>query len=268
MSARAGHVPDAKTLCLCFLIATLLGLHAEPAAARIVKSKSLAQRPQELTVGAHAEIENGDYAVPFLIEWAPTPKLKFSLEPAFGGTLADTGKWERGVLDTEASAVYEFMPERRNRPSVALQLGVKIPTASNLELGTKKTDFLIGVIAAKEYVGYDLELSAGYTFLGKPKGVALKNVFEVSLAGERHWRPRIDLLGELTVSTGGSVRRGSGLGGVVSASDNSGRTELELIAGIAERMGKRWKLEQGIAAKSEGTVQLLLGWEYEFGVER
>ena len=268
MTRRARQVCGAQSLCFAVVFAALLGLHAEPALGRIIKSKSVAQRPQELTVGAHAELENGDYAVPFLIEWAPTKTLKFSLEPAFGGTLADTGKWVRGVLDTEATAVYEFMPERRNRPSVALELGVKIPTANNPELGTKKADFLIGVVAAKEYVGYDLELSAGYTILGKPKGVALKNVFETSLAGEWHWRPRIDLIGELTVSTGGSVRRGSGLGGVISASDNSGNTEVEIIAGVAERMGRNWKLEQGIAAKSEGTVQLLLGWEYDFGVAR
>ena len=246
------------------MVSLLIGLQAGPTEARIVKSKAVAQRQQGLTLGAHAELENGDYAIPFLLEWAPTPKLTFSLEPAFGGTLDDNGKWQRGMLDTEVTALYEFLPERRSSPSIALQLGVKMPTANNPELGTKKTDFLIGVVAAKEYVKYDLELSAGYTVLGKPTGTKLSNVFEVSLAGEWHWRPRLDLLGELTASSGGSVRRGSGLGGVLSAIDNAGSTEVEMIFGVAERLGTHWKLEQGVAAKSDGTVQLLIGWEYEF----
>ena len=91
---------------------------------------------------------------------------------------------------------------------------------------------------------------------------------ELSVSGEWHHRPRLDYVAELTASTGGTVRRNSGLGGLLSATENNGSTEVELILGVTERVRDHWKLEQGIAGRSDGTFVILLGWEYNFNQDR
>ena len=265
------HRYGTGTLAALRLVAllTVLGvLCIGSAHAGIVKSKSVHKQPQELQLASHIEYQTSEYAIPFQIEWGPTDQWKLALETGYGASVADSGQWERGALDTEVAVTYEFLPERRNRPSLALQAMVKLPTAKNAELGTKKTDYTLGLVAAKEFVNYDVEFAASYTVLGKPPGVKLNNVMEASLAGEWHRRPRIDYIAELTVSNGGSVRHNSGLGGLQSATDNTGATDAELILGIAEHVRAHWKLEQGIAGRSDGSFQILLGWEYNFNQER
>ena len=236
--------------------------------AGITRSKTAHRQPQEFQISANLEYQTSEYSMPLQLEWAPNDSLKVLVETGFGGTIADSGKWERGLLDTEVGATYEFMHERRTRPSLALQIGFKLPTARNKELGTQKTDYSLGLVAAKEYVNYDLELSANYTIPGNPTGLKLDKVLEISLAGEWHRRQYLDLMAQLTATTGGNIRRGSGLGGLISAAENSGNTEVELILGVAETRRAPWKFEQGVSIKSDGTFLILLGCEYHLGSDR
>ena len=254
---------------LCLASALLLALAPLTGDAKIVRTKSKNRLSREITVSNRIEHETGETVVPFLFEWSPTDKLALSLEPSYASITLDNGAKVSGMQDLDAGMVYEIARETRRRPSVALEFDVKLPTASNPELGTKKTDFSLGVVLGKEYVHHDLEASAVYTFVGSPPGVKQQNVFELSVSGEWHVSPRIDLVGELVGSSGGSLggnsRTGFGLGGIQSALTVGSGTEIEATLGIAEHFGKHFKLEQGITGKSDGTIILVVGWEYDVG---
>jgi Putative MetA-pathway of phenol degradation len=254
---------------LCVASALLLALTPLDGDAKIVRTKSKNRLSREVTISNRIEHETGETVVPLLIEWSPTDKLALSIEPSYASVTLDNGTKVSGMQDLDAGLVYEIARETRHRPSVALEFDVKLPTASNPELGTKKADFSLGVVLGKEYVHHSLEASALYTFVGKPPGVKQQNVFELSVSGEWRLTPRIDLLGELVGSTGGSLggnsRTGFGLGGVQSALTLNSGTEGELTLGVAEHFGKHFKLEQGVTGKTEGTIILVVGWEYDFG---
>ena len=237
-------------------------------AAKIVRTKSKSVATRQVTVSNRVEHETGETVVPLLLEWSPTDKLALSLEASYAAVTLDSGRKVSGLQDIDVGAVYEIARETRRRPSVALELDLKLPTASNPELGTKKTDVSFGVVLAKEYLHHDLEASALYTFVGSPPGVKVKNVFELAVSGEWHVSPRIDLIGEIVGSAGGSLggnsRTGFGLGGVQSALTLGSGSEVELTVGIAEHFGRHFKLEQGVTGKSDGTIILVVGWEYDF----
>ncbi len=240
-----------------------------PSIAKIVKNKRPVGKAPELVVGSRLEIEASDFDAPLLIEWSPNKRFQLTLEPTYAKVSLDNGSKVRGFKDLEMSAVYEMMPQRRDRPSLSLELDLKLPTSNNRELGTGKTDVGIGLIAVKEYVHWDLEAAGIYTFVGSPKGQKLSNVYELSVSGEWHVRPRLDLFAEIVGSgggaLGGSSRNGFGLGGLQAAAGESGGTEGELTIGVAEHLTRHLKLEQGASFKSDGTLLAILGWEYDFG---
>jgi hypothetical protein len=240
------------------------------AAAKIIKAKRPPGKAHELVIGSRIEAEGSDFDAPLTLEWSPTKRLQLTFEPTFAKVSLDNGSNVTGFKDLEVSAVYELLPQRRSRPSLALELDLKVPTSSNLELSTGKTDVGIGLIAAKEYVYWDLEASAVYTFVGSPAAQKLANVYELSLSAEWHIRPHIDLFGELVGSGGGALggnaRNGFGLGGVQAAIAENGGTEAEVTFGITEHLTPRFRLEQGMSFKSDGTILLIAGWEYNFGM--
>ena len=253
----------------CLSLAGLLLLPATLGVAKIVKTKSAPKASRELVVGSRIESESSEFVAPLLVEWSPTKRLQVSMEAAYTRVQLDAGGWVSGLQDLEASAVYELLPERRQRTSLALELDLKLPTSSNRELGTGKADYGIGAVLTKEFVHYELEASAVYTFVGSPRGQSLPNVYELSVAGEWHATPRLDFLAELVASGGGNLgghaRNGFGLGGVQSAVAERGGTEVEATLGIAEHVTRHLKLEQGASFKSDGTLLAIVGWEYDFG---
>jgi hypothetical protein len=247
----------------------LLVLVSATANAKIVKTKKAPGAARDIVVGSRIEFETHEFDVPILVEWNPSNKLELSAEYTYGRVELDNGTRVQGFRDLELGAVYEVLPQRRNRPSLALELDVKVPTTKNIELGTGKTDVALGVILSKDYVKWELQAGANYTFVGNPAGVKLSDVYEVSVAGEWHPRERLDVLAEVVASDGGAVggtgRTGFGLGGTQAALNSSGGFESEVTVGVAEHVTRRFKLEQGVSYTSDGTILYLLGWEYDFG---
>jgi Putative MetA-pathway of phenol degradation len=259
----APHV-TVKVIVLTMLALCLAG----PAAARVVKSKKPATKARELIVGSRLEFEASDFDAPVLVEWSPSKRLQLIAEPSYAKVQLDNGSTARGFKDLELSGVYEFLPQRRNRPSLALELDLKLPTSSNRQLGTGKSDVGIGLIAVRDFVHWDFEAAGVYTFVGSPTGQKLSNVYEISLSGERHLGRRLDVYGEIVGSGGGAfggnARNGFGLGGLQAAVAEGGGTEGEFTLGVAEHLTQHLKLEQGLTYKSDGTALAILGWEYNF----
>ena len=266
---------DPSRLATVALVAALLA--AAPASARILKTKRPGQSAGKLalTIGSGFEYETdpeeSEFGYPFLIEYEFTKTLKLSAEPSFVQIRSKPGQRGTNVSgagDLETTVEWEFLGERRYRPGLTAEGIVKWPTAAHEVIGTHEFDYSLGLIASKEFVGFDLDFNALYTFVGSPPGVPFDNATEVSLASEYHLRPAIDLLGEVVTSTGGGVRGGSGglsnLGGR-AGSFGASETITEFTLGFALHLNDQLKFEQGAIAKSDGSWQGVFGWEWDFG---
>src|SRR5262249_7680494 len=159
------------------------------------------------------------------------------------------------------------LPERRYLPSLAIQGVVKWPTAAHEVIGTHEFDYSVGLLAEKDWAGFDLELSALYTFVGSPPGLRLQDGTEYGLSGEWRLRPALDLEGEVIRSTGGGVRGAAstlgglrGLAAVIGPSENVTESTL----GLAVHLNDFLQLEQGVVAGSDGSWQLVSAWEWDF----
>jgi len=260
-----------------FLVAAILVITAPPAGAVIFKTKRPGQyRPFALTVGSGLEYETDSeetqYGFPFLVEYGFTERFKVSVEPSYIVVRKKDGDSITGMGDLEATVTYEFPTERRYRPGIALEGVVKFPTAGRGDLGTGEADYSVGAILSKELVPFDFDLNAVYTFVGSPPGVQLKNTFEASLAAEWHLTTMFDVEAEVVTSFGaggrfhgqaGSLGSLANLGGAVQ-----GQSESEGTLGFAEHLSDRFKLEEGMVLKSDGTWQAVAGWEFDFGEGR
>ena len=243
-----------------------------PAPARLLRT---APTPLEqwnplvaLTIGASIEYERSSdqsqLEFPFFVEYNFTPELKATIEPSViyldprePGESSATGL---GDLETELD--YEFLRERRYRPSLTAVTIVRWPTAIPSSLGEPRRDYSIGLVASKDLVVVDLDLRLLYTFVGDSQS---DNLLELSLGGEWHLDYLFDLEAEIVHTFGGATPdtgrriRSGGLIRVAEADVTEG------TVGLAWHISKRLKLEQGAAFSSDGTWRLVLAWEFSFG---
>ena len=243
-----------------------------PAGATILKTK----RPRELvlTVGSGFEYatdsEQSEYGYPFLIDYGFSERLKVTVEPSYVVLRSKAGGSVSGLGDLETTLESEVVTERRYRPALTLEGIVKWPTASHAELGTKEFDYTLGVLLDKEFVAWETDFNANYTFVGSPPGAHLQNTVEVSLAAEWHLNPTLSVVGEFVTTHGSGVFRGqpgaiSGIGGLPKVASEPVGSESEGTLGLAERLNRHLKFEEGGILKTDGSWQLVFGWEWDFG---
>lgn len=270
--------PTLRALASCWFTMMLLLASVAPAAARIVKTKRPSQSVHGLgfTLGSGFEYqsdgEQTEYGFPFLLEWALTPKINLIAEPVFIAIRSSDGSSLSGFDDLETAVSVELIPERRFRPGLALESGVKWPTATHDEIGTGLTDYSLGAILSKELVQAELGFNAVYSHVGVPAEGQVQNTVQLSIATEWHLTPNLDLTGELLTTQGTGSLRGRlgsvfpGGGGLNVPGRGSG--EVEATLGLAESFGRRLKLEQGVVFQTDGTWQAVLAWEWDFGEGR
>jgi len=253
------------------LVAAVLAGVVVPCEAKILKTKQASQYHEfPLTVGSGFEYEGDSeekqYDFPFLIEYGVTRALTLTVEPDY--TVIDKAGAAsiRGFGDLETSLVYEFVGERRSRPSLSAEALVKWPTANSDSLTTGEIDYSVGGIISKEFIHFDVDSEWLYTFVGDPPGVDLTNSSEVSLALAWHMTRSADLEAEGVTSSGGGFR-GSGrsnLSHLPSDIAQEGR-QYEWTLGVSQRLGAHFKLEAGYVYKSDGSWQAVSAWEWNFG---
>jgi hypothetical protein len=259
------------------LLATGLLLAASPAGAVIFKTTRPGQYKElSLTVGSGFEYETdgeeSEYGFPLFVEYGLTGNLDVTVEPVYTVVRKKDGESINAFGDLETALIYEFPTERRYRPAIALEGLVKWPTAPAGDLGTGKPDYSFGLIISKELPQCDLDLNAVYTVIGEPAGVRLKNTFEASFAAEWHLSYVLDIGFEVVAAFGaggafyavpGSLDTFANIGG-----PEQGQTESEATLGFAEHLGDKFKLEEGMVLKSDGSWQLVTAWEFDFGEGR
>ena len=253
-------------------LAGLALLLAMPSAsARITKSRSSASTNVTGTVpegklwqpfysivfGAGLEYTSNDgiteYGIPFLIEYSFNDRLTLSIEPKYLSIISRSPDQEsvRGWSDLEATLIWEFLRERRYRPALSLETGVKFPIAEHADLGEPGFDYSVGLIASKDLVYLDVDLNALYTFSGHSER---RDSLELSAAMAWHLTPRLDFIGEVSMT----IPAGQRVAEPVSKT-------TEALAGLAWQVNKHLKLEQGVIFKERGEWEAVIAFEWSFG---
>src|SRR6195256_6409058 len=154
--------------------------------------------------------EGTERALPFAFEYGITDRLSLMAEPVFYTAIRPKiGTRATGIGDLEVTLSYLFAREKGSRPALAVAGELKAPTARNILIGSRKTDFTTYLIASKRFGRFDAHANVGYTFVGKPAGANLKNFFNFALAGEYFVNPKFTLVGEVLENTGSSPEAGT-----------------------------------------------------------
>jgi hypothetical protein len=265
----------------CRALATLvagvlaIALAEPPADAKILKTRRPGEHgPLALVLGSGFEYETdpeeSEYGFPFLVEYGFMKYSKVSVEPSVVLVRSKPGSASRSVSgagDLETTLTLELPTERRYRPGLSFEYTVKWPTAKAPVLGTGETDHSLGMILSKEFVPFDLDAEALYTWTGSPPGVQLDNTLELSLAMEWRLTHTFDFEGEAVTAlgTGGRFHATGTLGGFANiGGPEQGQNESEFTAGLAAHLTDFLKLEQGLVFKSDGSFQFVFAWEYDF----
>ncbi|HUF19718.1 MAG TPA: hypothetical protein VMP00_03090 [Burkholderiales bacterium] len=153
-----------------------------------------------------------------------------------GGPSADPRRTtESGIGDLIASATHNLLPGGGEAPIIDLTGKVKLPTASRSKgLGTGEPDFAAQVDVYKPMAPKVTGLGTfGYTILGDPPGVDLRNVFYASLGAVY----QIDS----QTSAGGTLD-------IRQRTSRFGDPQRELVGFISYRADANWRV-QGYAVR-------------------
>jgi len=252
------------------LIAVGVGVAVVPASARITRSRSspysnldvLLETPwyqaplYSLLVGGGFEYQTDsdqtEYGFPLLIEYNFTEQFKLTLEPVFTDIVGKKPDVQSvsGFGDLETTAEYEFLSERRYRPSLSFEGAIRWPTAADPDLGDPGRDYSLGLIASKDFVFMDIDLNVLYTFIG---GHDLADTVEISLATTWRINHELDLIVEVA-----DVSR-------VGMLIDEHRNEMEATVGLSWQINPFLKLEQGIVFKEAGQWEAVFAWEWSIG---
>jgi hypothetical protein len=253
------------------IIAAIVLATGSAAFGRILKTRSAPSQSWNpwlpITIGSGFEFETdkdqSQYDFPFLLEYNFTETLKLTVEPLVSHIAAKAKdvRTVTGMGDLETSIEYEFIRERRYRPALTALGVIRWPTHTDPDIGNPGRDYSLGIIASKDLVFLDVDLTALYTFVGDPEG---QDTFEIALAGLVPLNHFFDIEGEVVHSFGTGGIRGqpgtlSGAGGAAAGADLT-----EGTIGVAWHISKRLKVEAGSIFRSDNTWQIVFAWEWSF----
>jgi predicted porin len=118
------------------------------------------------------------------LEYALTDRSEILIEPFFYELQKPSaGPKVHGVGDIEVTYSYLLVPETGSRPALIIAEKVKLPTATNRDIGTGKFDSTTYVIIGKTWGEVELNLNLGYEVVGKTSTADLKNqvIYDLSL---------------------------------------------------------------------------------------
>ena len=193
--------------CLAFLPLAAAVATPVPCPAQTLETESALLLPRgEWKVGGAYELqtssEGTEAAGPMILEYGLADRLELVVEPVvYTAIRPKQGVHATGVGDLETTLVWRFHDASARAPALALAGEVKVPTARNELIGTGKTDYALYAIATRRAGRFDAHANVSYTFVGRPAGVEVKNLFGYALAGTFHWTPRWDAFAEITGNT-------------------------------------------------------------------
>jgi Putative MetA-pathway of phenol degradation len=223
----------------CYFVAisiSLFSLITSPAFAKQPLETETARLPEQGHGNVQFEFEYAtsseghDIAVPLVVEYGITDRLKFVVEPDLYSSLNPKGgPSTNGFGDTEVRLIYLVSDETTSTPAFAIGAEVKVPTAKKPILGTGKLDYRVYGIASKRAGRFDLHTNLGYTVVSSPVGEGLPNIIDYSIAAEYEVSPKFTLVSEVI---GNSPLGGKKSPIVQVAGEGEGTVVTGLIGGI------------------------------------
>lgn len=206
--------------------------------------------------------EGSETALPFAAEYGLSDRFELLVEPvAYTAIRPKVGTRATGVGDVEVTATYLVRRESGGTPAVAFAGEVKLPTARNTLIGTRKTDFAGYLIGSKHMGRFDTHANIGYTIVGQPAGAQLKNIFNFAIASELRLSETSELFGEILANTASSSApepTGPVSPGGVVAEAPSG--EVVGSIGVAKYVMRSLRLSMGISVDNNSAVLLRPGF--------
>ena len=185
-----------------------------------------------LTYEFQTSSQGTEHAVPLAFELGLTNRVALLVEPVlFTSIRPRIGRSATGIGDLEATLQFAVNGETRSVPAFALAAEIKVPTASDTLIGTRRVDFTPYLIASKAFGRTDVHANIGYSFVGKPQSVTVQNTINLALAVEHHATARLDLLAEVLSTTAA----GTGAAESATAPEIAGAEQVGMV-------GVRWAL--------------------------
>jgi hypothetical protein len=193
-------------LSVVFVTIIALGNFAFTAAQELETETARLPHANAIEAGAGYEhqisSEGSEIATPLFAEIGLLDRLELIVEPvAYTAIVPKQGIKARGIGDLELTFIGLGFKERPVMPAVAFAAELKIPTAKNDLIGTRKYDYTGYVIVSKQTGKFDSHLNVGYSIIGKPAGVQVNNIFTFAAATRYLLNDKIDLFAELFGNT-------------------------------------------------------------------
>ena len=160
-----------------------------------------------------------DYFTLTQFEYGITDRAEILIEPFFQEwDFPKNGHGIRGVGDLEITPSYVAFLETPETPAIVAALKVKVPTASNHDIGSGKYDYYPYLIFGK-HVGTDWIINAnlGYNFITSPPGDHLKNQGIYDLSVERVLSEKLSVYAEVFGNTSPAPGESGTFAGAVAA---------------------------------------------------
>src|SRR5436190_14424680 len=166
------------------ILASIFYFAATPAKADLVLETETAQ----IGMKGHGNLSNAlqverdkdgkTYLTETQFEYGINDRTELLVEPFFyEKQMPKGGDSTSGVGDVEVTLSYMIVTETANRPAILLAQKVKIPTATNRDIGTGKADFTSYAIIGKTWGPVELNINLGWEFVGKVSSAELKDQF-------------------------------------------------------------------------------------------
>ncbi len=230
--------------------------------------------PGQCEIGTGLEFqtskEGTESALPLAIEYGLSKKLTLLIEPVgFTSIRPKAGKRAKGIGDLELTLFYQIVSEKTVLPSISLSGEIKIPTSKNKLIGTGKTDYSPYLIMSKTTGKFFTSINLSYTFLGKPAGVVVNNLFNYAIGTIFKASAKSILYAEIYGNTSAIGEHGISEA-EVSTGVNTNNVELtggETVGalGYGLYLGKELLISFGINYDNNNALLLRPGIEWKFG---
>lgn len=212
-----------------------------------------------LTYEFQTSPQGTEHAIPLAFEFGVSSRMALLVEPVlFTSIRPKTGRSATGIGDLEATLQFLVSGETRTMPAFVLAAEVKVPTARDTLIGTRRADFTPYVIVSKAFGRTDLHANVGYSIVGKPPNITVQNTLNLAFAVEHHYSTRLHLLAEVLSTTAA----GTGAPESATAPEIAGAEQVGMV-GFRYAMGPRRWLSLGVTYDNTNALLFRPGLTFE-----
>lgn len=264
MSA-VSHSRSAWTIVAWLFITNLTALGWATASAQQPLETETARLPTRGTavIGTTYEFQTStqgsEHALPFTFEYGLSNRMALLLEPVLLTSIRPkAGRSATGLGDVEVTLQYVVRDETKGFPALALAGEIKIPTARDTLIGTRRTDFTPYLIASKRFGRFDTHANVGYSLVGKPGNVSVQNTLNFALAVEDNVTSRLVAMAEVLATTA------AGSGGVENstAPEIAGAEQVGML-GVRYAVRSRTWISLGVTYDNSNALLFRPGLTFE-----